>query len=264
MKFLIVDAFTQKKFAGNQAAVLIVPDFPEEKQMQNIAAELNFSETAFLKKIDFNRYHIRWFTPNSEAPLCGHATLAAMRALLENGEIQDEQSVYFHSASGELTASVSGQLISLNFPRYDVQETDCTSQLQEVIQKNHPIYVGFAHNCFLMEFASCEEVVDLEPNLQRLSLIDCRALIVTAAGSGKYLKYDFISRYFAPKVGIDEDPVCASAHCRLIPYWSSKLQKKHLLAYQASSRTGILYCEDLIDRVLISGHTAVVAKGMLC
>lgn len=263
MKFWVVDAFTDKPFAGNPAAVFIVEYFPDDKLMQNIAAEMNLSETVFIKKTGGKQYHIRWFTPNSEAPLCGHATIAAMHILMQNGIETKSDTITLQSISGNLKAYYVDDLIVLDFPRYLTEKVKLSEALQDIVN-SEPIYVGFSQNCFLMEFATSEAVVRLQPDLARLKLLDFRALIVTAKGDGEFVNYDFISRYFAPKVGIDEDPVCASAHCRLIPYWSEKLHKKKMIAYQPSKRGGVIICEDLVNRVLIAGKAVTVTKGELC
>lgn len=263
MKFWVVDAFADSPFLGNPAAVFLVQEFPNVMVMQNIATEMNLSETAFVKRLRLRHYHIRWFTPNSEAPLCGHATIAALHILIQTKAEKNKTKIKFASLSGELIAESNHPWITLNFPRYVVQQVELDQKLYEVVNIK-PIYTGFAHNCFFMEFENSEQVATLMPNMQLLSKIDCRALIVTAKGSGRFYEYDFISRYFAPRVGIDEDPVCASAHCRLIPYWSEKLGKKSLFAYQASKRGGIISCEDLQNRVLISGTATTVIKGELC
>ena len=264
MNFWIVDAFADKRFVGNPAAVLIVQDFPDLVTMQNIAAELNLSETAFVKRLGISHYHIRWFTPNSEAPLCGHATIAAVHVLMELGIEKNAMSIKFESLSGQLIAESDKPWITLNFPRYVAQHVIPSAQLLAVIKDHFPVYVGFAQDCFLIELKHSSQVVDLKPDLGLLSEIECRALIVTSKGYDDFHEYDFISRYFAPRVGINEDPVCASAHCRLIPYWSAKFGKRSLLAYQASKRGGIISCEDLQNRVLISGTAITVIKGELC
>ena len=263
MKFWIVNAFADRPLVGNPAAVFLVQEFPNSVIMQNIATEMNLSESAFVKKLGLSHYHIRWFTPNSEAPLCGHATIAALHMLIQAKAEKNKTQIKFESLSGEFIAESDGPWLILNFPRYVAQQVELDPKLYEVVNIK-PVYTGFAHNCFLMEFETSEQVANLIPNLQLLSQIDCRALIVTAKGSGRFHEYHFISRYFAPRIGIDEDPVCASAHCRLIPYWSAKLGRKSLLAYQASKRGGIINCKDLQNRVLISGTATTVIKGELC
>ncbi len=253
-----VDAFTTIPFKGNPAGVCLVEDFPDITHMQNIAMELAYSNTAFVKKLGDNHYAIKWFTITSEAPLCGHATIGSMHILATNGLIDKTREVKFESMSGDITATVSGSWYDLNFPIYPVTHVVLTDELRAVVNLD-PTYTGFAQNCYFMEFENEEALAALEPKLELLKKIECRALIATAAGT----KYDFHSRYFAPSVGIDEDPVCASAHCRLIPYWSEKLQKTDMMAYQLSSRGGELKCKNLVNRVLISGEAVTVMKANL-
>lgn len=264
MKFWIVDAFADKPFAGNPAGVLIVEDFPDVILMQNIASELNLSETAFVKKLSEGYYHIRWFTPNSEAPLCGHATIAAVHVIrLLSKEGLALKKFVFQSVAGNFIVTTEDELITLHFPKYKTEQVEKSGEIMDVVNFI-PIYLGFSHNCFFMEFAEIDEIINLKVNLSLLSEIECRALIVTSKGAGVFHQYDFISRYFAPRVGINEDPVCASAHCRLAPYWSKKLNKKNLVAYQASKRGGVIKCEEIDTAVLISGCAKLVMRGELC
>ena len=253
-----VDAFTRTPFKGNPAGVCIVEEFPSTAYMQNIAMELAYSNTAFVKKLGDNSYSIKWFTPTSDAPLCGHATIGSMHVLVQEGLIDVAREVMFETASGTITASVSGTWYNLNFPLYPVSPVVLTDELRAIVNLD-PVYTGFAQNCFFMEFENKAALATLEPKLERLKKIECRALIATAKG----LEYDFHSRYFAPSVGIDEDPVCASAHCRLVPYWSQKLGKMELTAYQLSKRGGELRCKNLGNRVLISGEAVTVMKADL-
>lgn len=253
-----VDAFTNVPFKGNPAGVCLVEAFPADEMMQNIAMELSYSNTAFAKKLGNNHYHIRWFTPYSEAPLCGHATVGTMHILAAEGHIAQNQEVRFQSKSGELFARKVESWYELNFPIYPPEHRELFLELANVININ-PIYTGFAENCYFMEFESLDALLALKPNMELLKQIKCRALIATAKG----VKYDFHSRYFAPSVGINEDPVCASAHTRLIPYWSEKLGKNDLIAQQASARTGVLKCKNLGNRVLISGEAVTVMKAEL-
>lgn len=254
----VTDAFTNTPLKGNPAGVCIFDEFPSDEWMQDVANELGFSNSAFLKKLGHNHYHIRWFTPHSEAPLCGHASIAALHVLAEEGLVQKNSTIALESLSGQLSVSQSDNWYTLNFPLYPVLPKKLTAPIRAVL--NHePIFTGFAHNILFMEFTDEDVLYDLKPDLEALKNIDCRALAATARGR----KYDFLSRYFAPKVGINEDPVCASAHCRLIPYWSEKLGKQEMLAYQASSRGGILKCKNLGNRVLISGEAVTVFKGKI-
>lgn len=263
MKIWIVDAFASEKFSGNPAAVCILEEFLDIALMQNIATEMNLSETAFVKKLSDNTYHIRWFTPVSEAPLCGHATIAAMHVLVQNGLVQIDQKIKFNSLSGELYAEKNGEWIELNFPNYASEPLVFTEELLRIVSEN-PVYTGLAENCLIMEFSEPKQVINLNPDLKLLMQLPYRALIVTSVGRQEgFMCYDFISRYFAPKVGIFEDPVCASAHCRLVPYWSNRLNRNEFIAYQASKRGGIIKCKNLIDRVAIAGKAITVVSGIL-
>lgn len=253
-----VDAFTRKPFKGNPAGVCIVEEFPSQDHMQNIAMELAYSNTAFVKKLGDNSYAIKWFTVTAEAPLCGHATIGSMHVLAQEGLIDTNREVLFDTVSGPITGAVSGTWYDLNFPIYPVSPVVLTDELRAVVNID-PIFTGFAQNCYFMELENKDALVALEPKLERLKKINCRALIATAKGT----EYDFHSRYFAPSVGIDEDPVCASAHTRLIPYWSQKLGKMDMTAYQLSKRGGEIRCKNLGNRVLISGEAVTVMKADL-
>ena len=255
-KFWIVDAFTSVPFAGGGAAIVIYEEFPDDLEMLNIAKEFGFSNSAFIKRIATNHYHIKWFTPHSEAPLCGHATLAACQILNEESMIDYGKDIVFDSMSGQFTVSKTGQEFTLTFPSFAVQPIDFTSELRAIVGIE-PVFCGEAENTIIMEYKDMEQLKQVNPDLNLLKKLDVRALITTAQDT----EYDFASRYFAPKVGIDEDPVCASAHCRLIPYWSSKLKKDEMIAYQASSRGGVLKCKNLINNVLISGEAVTIAQG---
>lgn len=258
MKIYTVDAFTTTPFKGNPAGVCLVDEFPADELMQNIAMELNYSNSAFVKKLGENHYHIRWFTPISEAPLCGHATVGTMHALSSNNLIKDGEEITFESMSGQLFAKSNDGWYELNFPAYKVEEVKDAARIL-VVSNQVPEFVGFSQNCYFMEFDSEQTLLDLKVDLDALKKIECRALIATAPGT----EYDFHSRYFAPSVGIEEDPVCASAHCRLIPYWSAKLDKTEMLAYQSSKRGGTLKCKNLGNRVLISGEAVTVMEADL-
>ncbi|CAL7960848.1 Uncharacterized isomerase BH0283 [Alphaproteobacteria bacterium] len=257
MDIWVVDTFTNRPFSGNPAAVCLVQEFPKIEIMQNIAYEMNLSETTFVKHIEKLHYHIKWFTPNSEAPLCGHATIAAVHVLVGEGFVPPDQFLTFDSLSGKFEVSHHKGWFNLNFPCYETKPFASNVNLPQIVNQN-PIYVGLTENCILAEFAEPEQVVNLVPNLSLLAKLPYRALIVTSRDT----EYDFISRYFAPKVGIDEDPVCGSAHCRLIPYWNKRLGKTEFTAYQASKRGGVIRCKILSnDRVLISGQAVTVQKG---
>ena len=251
-----VDAFTNKPFAGNPAGVVLVNEFLDDSIMQNISTELGYSNTAFVKRLGKNHYHIRWFTTVSEAPLCGHATVGTMHVLSSLGEIKENEEIKFESLSGSLYARQEGSWYYLNFPAYVVEEVQFSTKLARVVNFK-PKFVGFVQNTYFMEFEDESSLKSLSPDLNLLKTIDCRALIATAKGT----EYDFHSRYFAPSVGIDEDPVCASAHCRLIPYWAAKLQKSEVTAFQSSKRGGVLKCKNLGNRVEIAGEAVTVFKS---
>lgn len=258
-KVWVVNAFTNKIKQGNPAGVVIFDEWPTDCFLQEIASKLNFSNTAFVlnKK---GTYHIRWFTPHSEAPLCGHATIAATKVLIDENLGLSNNEIHFYSKSGALSCGYENDLYTLNFPKYKVKKIDFTPEFLN-LNLPKPSFFGIAENCLLASFKNAEDIINSKPNLEYLTKLPYRALIVT---SPSHLNsFDFNSRYFAPSVGIDEDPVCASAHCRLIPYWAEKLNKNNLKAFQASERTGILLCKNLEDRVLISGEAVTVFKGDL-
>ena len=255
-----VDAFSSKPFKGNPAAVCIVESFPEVRLMQNIASEIGYSETAFVmqEKGDLNHYKIRWFTPNSEAPLCGHATIAAAHVLIEENHVDAKQEIKFSNNGIAYHVTQTGSWLNLKFPAFDIVQTSLQDKLSKITQTS-PIFVGISENVIIAEFLKSDDIRNCTPDLQLLARMPYRALIITS----KDLRYDFISRYFAPRVAIDEDPVCASAHCRLIPYWASKLNKNSMVAYQASKRGGIIKCINLKNNVLISGEAVTILKGKL-
>ncbi len=257
MKIYTVDAFANEPFKGNPAGVCIVDEFPDQDLMQNISMELGYSNTAFVKNIGDQLYHIRWFTTLSEAPICGHATVATAHVLCGEHNLKSGTEISFTSASGDLKAEINGDnTYTLNFPSYQVDQIESKDELLNLFQQDMGyVFFGFSKNCFFIELENKDFLRIAQPDLNRLKSLPCRALILTCRGDDKY---DFFSRYFAPVVGIDEDPVCASAHCRLIPYWSNKLGKQELLAYQLSARGGEIKCKNLLNRVLISGKAVTV------
>lgn len=259
MKIWIVDAFTQHPFTGNPAGVVIFEQWPSDQLMQNIATELNFSNSAFVVPISEKEYHIRWFTPHSEAPLCGHATIAATKVLTTLGYINQQEQIVFKSLSGELFVSYNEGLISLSLPQYQVQPLPLASKFLDILGVQ-PIFSGFSENCLFMELDP-HDLFALQPNLQLLMQEPCRALIATSVSEDK--KYDFLTRYFAPKVGIPEDPVCGSSYSRLVPYWSKKLSKDRMIGYSASKRGGVVHCNKLKNRVLLSAHAVIIIEGKL-
>lgn len=253
----VINAFGTQVNKGNPAGVCLVDEFPDVSFMQMVARELGFSNSAFVKKLDEDKFQIRWFTPDSEAPLCGHATIGSMHVLVEEGLISPDAEITFESPAGNLFVTKTDSWYNLNFPAYIVETITPTKEILAITNAN-PLFVGVGQNCLFFEIASAKELKNLTVDLELLKTFEYRALIATSKGDSKY---DFMSRYFAPRVGIDEDPVCASAHCRMIPYWAQKLQKREMLAYQASARGGVIKCANLGNRVLISGEAVTVFKG---
>ncbi len=251
-----VDAFTDKIFSGNAAAVCILDDWPEQSIMRHIAAENNLSETAFLVKEDAG-YHIRWFTPKIEVDLCGHATLAAAHVLFNHLGFKDSV-VRFNSKSGILEVQRDGKRLNMNFPaRYPEKIGDIPDDLFDGLNVEPvPVYKDMN---FLVVFENESQVKKLRPRFRILSRIDYAGVICTAPANNP--EYDFVSRYFAPYAGIDEDPVTGSAHTTLTRYWSEKLNKTEMVARQISKRGGTLYCKNLDDRVQIGGDAVTFFKG---
>lgn len=266
----IADAFTSLRFLGNPAAVCIVNEAIDTLKMQQIAAEMNLSETAFLQKISGNDYSLRWFTPLAEVDLCGHATLASAHLLWELGHIKQDQIAHFHTKSGLLTAKLTEDWIALNFPSEPDQPClEPSPFLLESLEVT-TLYIGKNRFDYLVEVASEEIVKNLKPNFSLLQQVDCRGVIVTSIADN-YLRggdsseggNDFVSRCFFPRFGVNEDPVTGSAHCCLGPYWSRKLSKKSLIATQLSHRQGLIKVEMVEDRVILSGQAVTVMKGII-
>ncbi|MDF1545923.1 MAG: PhzF family phenazine biosynthesis protein [bacterium] len=253
-----IDAFSSQPFGGNPAAVCLMESPANEDWMQNIAAEMNLAETAFLYPIE-SGYQLRWFTPEVEVELCGHATLASAFLLFEDGLVEPDQTIRFNTLSGELTAALNNGLITLDFPSKPPAKCDPPENLSRAISHT-PIYTGMSKFDMIAELESEAVVRNLKPDFGLLRRIEVRGLIVTARGEGKY---DCVSRFFAPRVGINEDPVTGSAHCVLAPYWAGKLGKEKLLAYQASRRGGEVRLQLNGDRVLLSGRAVITMRGEL-
>jgi PhzF family phenazine biosynthesis protein len=250
-----VDAFTDKLFAGNPAAVCPLDSWLDESLMQNIAAENNLAETAFfVPNGDF--FNIRWFTPAAEINLCGHATLASAHVLFSHLGYRDKQ-IRFMSMSGELLVTKNGDLITLNFPVSKLTPTDMPSGLIEALGAK-PSEIFKARDFFAL-YKSPADIKGLQPNFDLLSKIVPHGIIVTAPGDD----CDFVSRFFAPRIGINEDPVTGSAHTSLIPFWSERLGKTKMYARQLSRRGGELFCENLGERVLISGKAVTYMQGAM-
>jgi PhzF family phenazine biosynthesis protein len=258
-----VDAFTERPFAGNPAAVVPLQAAREAGWMQAVAAEMNLAETAFLVprgEAAGEGFDLRWFTPEAEVELCGHATLAAAHVLWETGRLPAGEPARFHTLSGLLTAERRGALIELNFPALPpVAEPRPAAELAEAV--GAPAHwVGRRGNDLVVELADEETVRRLAPDLRRLRAL-ARGLIVTARAATA--PFDIVSRFFAPGLGIDEDPVTGYAHCVLGPYWRDRLGRHELLAYQASRRGGVVRVHVAGDRVRLGGHAVTVLRGEL-
>jgi PhzF family phenazine biosynthesis protein len=260
IKLYQVDAFTPEPFRGNPAAVCLLPEPKDDTWMQNVAGEMNLSETAFLVQLE-DGFNLRWFTPAVEVELCGHATLASAHVLFETGLVKPDEEACFHTASGLLTATKSGQEIELNFPATPPEDvTDPPAELGEALGIT-PQYVGMSKYDYLVRVGTEAEVRGSKPNFRKLIELDVRCVILTSPS--KSGEFDFVSRVFAPMAGIDEDPVTGSAHCCLGPYWMEELGKEEMVAYQASERGGILRVRVTPERVYLSGRAVTVFEGEL-
>ncbi len=253
MKQYIVDAFTDKLFGGNPAAVCVTDSFPDDKLMQDIAAENNLSETAFAVR-ENGGYRLRWFAPKGEVDFCGHATLAAAFVLFGFYE-QESESIVFETAKGSFTAKRRGELIEMDFPAYALEHVEINDSMIEALGAV-PL-AAYRDRDIMFVLRDEDEVRYLQPDLELLSQLDCACIAVTAKGSD----YDCISRVFAPMYGINEDPVTGSAHCMIAPYWSKRLGKELITAFQASARTGVLHCEVCGERVMISGKAVLFSSA---
>ncbi|TVZ40873.1 PhzF family phenazine biosynthesis protein [Alteromonadaceae bacterium 2753L.S.0a.02] len=264
MEFTVyqVDAFSHRPFSGNPAAVIVLDHWLEEELMQSIAAEMNLSETAFVVK-EAAEYGIRWFTPSTEVELCGHATLASAHVLYQHYGYADNE-IRFQSLSGLLLTRKKGSKLQLDFPKADVKAVEIPTELIDAISAR-PIAVASAGQKLLVEFDSARRVCELKPDMNRLLKVPYTGICCCALANDYVAdpQPDFISRFFAPKAGINEDPVTGSAHTLLMPYFANKTGKSKLLARQASARGGDLELELQGDRVLIAGDAVTVMKGSL-
>ncbi len=261
LKLYQIDAFTNAAFGGNPAAVCLLEKDQPEPWMRAVAAEMNLSETAFLRP-DLDPISIRYFTPEAEIPLCGHATLASAHALWSEGLVPREKEIRFSAPGGQLSCRAEGDWIYMNFPALPATACDCPADLLAAIGID-PLSAHIktaAHPCYLLEFAAEEQVRALAPDFAALRRQD-QSLIATAPGDAPDI--DFVSRFFAPAVGIDEDPVTGSAHCSLTPFWSAKLGKERMLAQQVSQRLGTLRVAALGDRVELGGQAVAIFRAEL-
>ncbi len=255
LKQYIVDAFTDKVFHGNPAAICILDQWLPEELMMSITRENNLSETAFAVK-ESSGYHLRWFTPGGEIDLCGHATLACAYVILRFYE-PDAERVSFHTLSGELAVEKRGSLYEMDFPAYELKPVPVTEQMIDAIGAV-PVeaYMGRDLLCVL---DSEDTIRKLQPDQEKVKNLDGLLLQVTAQG----IDADCVSRSFAPKCSVAEDPVCGSGHCHIIPYWANRLGKDELVAYQASRRGGMLYCQRKGKRITLAGNAVLYATAKL-
>jgi PhzF family phenazine biosynthesis protein len=250
-----VDAFTGSLFAGNPAGVCLLAGELPDNVLQSIAAENNLPETAFLIQRE-SHFDLRWFSPTVEIDLCGHATLASAHVLFRHLGYRGEE-VRFQTRSGELTVTRDGELLSLDFPSRPAEPCELPADLLIGLGR-HPAYLAKARD-YLAVFESEQTVREMRPDMAALMRIDAHAFIVTAPGD----RSDFVSRFFAPHVGVPEDPVTGSAHCTLIPYWAQRLAKSKLHALQISTRGGELFCQDRGQRVGIAGRAVTYSCGFI-
>jgi len=254
-----VDAFTREPFGGNPAAVVLLDQPMDAMWMSRVAAEMNLSETAFVEPHDAGTYKLRWFTPRVEVDLCGHATLAAAHVLWSTG--RDEGEIVFETRSGDLSAAQRGPWIELDFPADESKPIVVPSDLGEILRVQ-PVHVRRGRHDLLVELDCAMAVRQVQPNLERLAeMPDVRGVIVTAASDDD--RYDFVSRFFAPAAGIDEDPVTGSAHCTLGPYWAAKVGDDDLVGCQVSQRGGVVRMRLDGKRVYLGGQAVTIMHGEL-
>ena len=253
----LVDAFTDVPFKGNPAGVCVVDAYPSEDEMQQVAHYYHWAEIAFVKRLSSNNFYIRWFSPNDEAPICGHATMAASHILFERG-IVDGNHINYQFNHGILKASYNGEYITLDFPAKPVQK--CSRfpfSVNKVIGIKSYKEVVKDDLIYVIVLNSKEDVFNVVPNFDEIKKVDCRAIAVTAPGDDEF---DMYSRYFPPRIGVNEDQVCGSMHCRLACYWHEVTGKSIFKAFQASRRTGVLNVEYAGDRVKLSGKAYTVCE----
>ncbi len=252
-----IDAFTDRPFGGNPAAVCLLPEAADEKWMQAVAAEMNLSETAFLV-VQEDGFDLRWFTPTMEVDLCGHATLASAHMLWETGVLASGAEARFHTRSGLLTARQENGWIELDFPATPPVETDMPPGLEAALNVTARS-IGRSQFDYLIEVPDASTVRRMTPEFGALARFEARGFIVTALSDEP--QYDFISRFFGPAAGVSEDPVTGSAHCTLAPFWAERLGKNTFTAYQASRRGGEVRVTLAGERVLLAGQAVTVFRG---
>ncbi len=258
IRYQHVDAFTDRPFAGNPAGVCLMTQDAPEGWMQKVARELGFSETAFVCRRADRDFALRWFTPAAEVDLCGHATLATAHTLWELGELEDAAAARFHTKSGLLTATKHGDWIELDFP---ASRTDPAEPPAGLLGALHlpAVSVGKTRFDYLVEVMDERAVRAATPDFDALRDLRVRGVMITARSDSP--DADFVSRFFAPSIGVNEDPVTGSSHTALAPYWAAKLGKDELVGYQASARGGTVRCRVTGDRVMLSGHAVTLVRG---
>jgi predicted PhzF superfamily epimerase YddE/YHI9 len=254
-----VDAFTDRPFTGNPAAVCILAEPPPEWWLQDVAREMNLSETAFLLQHE-EGFDLRWFTPTTEVDLCGHATLASAHVLWEDGTLAPDAIARFHTRSGLLTAWREGEWIAMDFPASPVEEVIPPDALLQALGVQVR-WVGRTRFDFLVELADEKAVRTLRPDLGALALLEVRGVIVTSPAVSQ--RFDFVSRFFAPRSGVPEDPATGSAHCALGPFWAARLGRQRLVGYQVSERGGTVRVEAGDERVVLGGQAVTVLRASL-
>ena len=259
LRIVQVDAFTAKPFAGNPAAVCLLAHAADKRWMQDVAREMNLSETAFLFRED-DAWNLRWFTPVVEVDLCGHATLASAHVLWQEGHLLAGAQARFDTKSGRLTADRRGEWIEMAFPAQIAQPATPPDTLLDALGVV-ATYVGKNRTDYLVEVESEAIVRALQPDFGRLRALPMRGVIVTSKASSD--AFDFVSRFFGPGSGVDEDPVTGSAHCCLAPYWGKRLGKVEMVGYQASPRGGVVAVRNAGDRVILAGQAVTVLRGEL-
>ena len=257
--YFIVDAFTNRPFAGNPAAVVPLTAWPDDSWLQNLAMETNLADTAYFVPNAVG-YELRWFTPKIEVDLCGHATLASAKVLAYLGQLGDGSEVAFSTRSGVLRAMRKGDEFQLDFPIIVEEKTEPPAGLIESLNVQTR-YIGRNKFDFLVEVESESVVRGLVPDFKQLTTVKCRGVIVTARSDSA--QFDFVSRFFAPAAGIDEDPVTGSAHCCLAEFWGKRLGKTEMVGYQDSARGGPVEVKVQGDRVFLVGEAVIVAQGEL-
>ena len=255
MKQYVVDAFTDQVFHGNQAAVCVLDRWLPEEQMMDITRENNFSETAFTVK-EGDKWHLRWFTPGGEIDLCGHATLGTAFVLL-NHYVPQAQQLVFTTLSGDLIVTRRGELYEMEFPAYELKPVTVTAAMEEAL--GAPVKEAWLARDLLCVLDDEQTVRELRPDLEKIRQLDGLLVHVTARGRDE----DCVSRSFAPKLAVAEDPVCGSGHCHIIPYWAERMAKDELVAYQASRRGGTLYCRREGSKVFLAGKAVLYSVDEL-